>query len=133
MCGRFVGFRNIEQLKAYFPIDVENCETVTNYNVAPSQMILAIARIDGLNSCTIITREAIGPIQDIHHRMPVILEPNEYDFWLDIENQDIEELQKILQTKFVSELASYPVDKKVNSVQNNHSSNLEPVQLEFDF
>lgn len=49
MCGRFVGFRNIEQLKACFSIDVEKCEAIVNYNVAPSQKILSIARIDGLN------------------------------------------------------------------------------------
>ena len=229
MCGRFVGFRNIEQLKVYFPIEVEKCDSIINYNVAPSQKILAVARIDGRNvldqyhwglvpywakdssignkminarsetvatkpsfrqafkkrrcliladgfyewksqkgikqpilftlpdkspfafaglwetwkdghtsdqiyqSCTILTRKAEGPIQIIHHRMPVILKPGEYDYWLDTENRDAEELQKRLQTKFVSELISHPVDKKVNSVRNNNLSNLEPVQLEFDF
>lgn len=49
MCGRFVGFRNFEQLKQYFPIDEAKCEAVENYNVAPTQQILAIARLDGSN------------------------------------------------------------------------------------
>ena len=50
MCGRFVGFRNIEQLKQYFSIDeAVGCDTVANYNVAPTQQILAIARHDGRN------------------------------------------------------------------------------------
>jgi putative SOS response-associated peptidase YedK len=49
MCGRFVGFRNVEQLKRYFPIEVVKCETVANYNVAPMQQILAISKVDGLN------------------------------------------------------------------------------------
>lgn len=49
MCGRFVGFRNFEQLKQYFPIDEAKCEAVVNYNVAPTQQILAIARLDGSN------------------------------------------------------------------------------------
>jgi len=49
MCGRFVGFTNVEQLKEYFPIDKVNCKSVANYNVAPSQQILAIANMNGLN------------------------------------------------------------------------------------
>ena len=42
MCGRFVGFRNFEELKDSFPIDRAMCEVTANYNVAPSQEILAI-------------------------------------------------------------------------------------------
>ena len=50
MCGRFVGFRNFEQLKPYFPIDETiGGEAVANYNVAPTQQILATARHDGRN------------------------------------------------------------------------------------
>jgi putative SOS response-associated peptidase YedK len=49
MCGRFVGFRKLEELKQYFPIDQSNCEATANYNVAPTQEILAIARLDGAN------------------------------------------------------------------------------------
>jgi putative SOS response-associated peptidase YedK len=50
LCGRFVGYRNIEQLTEYFPIDVANLEASPNYNVAPSQKVLALVRRgDGLN------------------------------------------------------------------------------------
>jgi putative SOS response-associated peptidase YedK len=49
MCGRFAGFRALEELKLYFPIDVSNCDVSANYNVAPTQEILAIARLQGVN------------------------------------------------------------------------------------
>ena len=49
MCGRFVGFRNVEELIKHFPIDVANVNVAPNYNVAPTQEILAIARHDGQN------------------------------------------------------------------------------------
>jgi len=49
MCGRFVGFRNAEQLQQYFPIDEMKCETVANFNVAPTQKVLAIVRENGSN------------------------------------------------------------------------------------
>jgi len=46
MCGRFIAFTNLEQLVTYFPIDVANVEVSPNYNVAPTQEILAIVRHD---------------------------------------------------------------------------------------
>jgi putative SOS response-associated peptidase YedK len=49
MCGRFVGFRKIEELIEYFPIDVSNVEVAANFNVAPSQEILAITQHDKQN------------------------------------------------------------------------------------
>lgn len=44
MCGRFVGFRSLEELKDSFPIDRAACETTSNFNVAPSQEVLAIVK-----------------------------------------------------------------------------------------
>ena len=49
MCGRFVGFRNLEELKEFFPIDSAACEVVVNYNVAPSQEVLVIVKHAGEN------------------------------------------------------------------------------------
>ena len=49
MCGRFVGYRKIVQLMENFPIDVANVDASPNYNVAPTQEILAIARHNGQN------------------------------------------------------------------------------------
>ena len=44
MCGRFVGYRNVEELLIHFPIDKTACDTTANYNVAPSQEVLAIVK-----------------------------------------------------------------------------------------
>lgn len=49
MCGRFVGFRPIEVLRDHFPIDHAAVETTANYNVAPSQEVLAIVRREDAN------------------------------------------------------------------------------------
>jgi putative SOS response-associated peptidase YedK len=49
MCGRFVGFRSLEELKDFFPIDRAACEVVANYNVAPSQEVLVIVKHAGEN------------------------------------------------------------------------------------
>jgi putative SOS response-associated peptidase YedK len=44
MCGRFVGYRDLEALKAHFPIDRVEVDPSPNYNVAPTQNIPAIIR-----------------------------------------------------------------------------------------
>jgi putative SOS response-associated peptidase YedK len=49
MCGRFVGFRNLEQLRNFFPIDTAMSEVTANYNIAPAQQVLAIVCRDGRN------------------------------------------------------------------------------------
>ena len=49
MCGRFVGFRSLEELKDIFPIDRAACEVVANFNVAPTQEVLVIVKQAGVN------------------------------------------------------------------------------------
>jgi putative SOS response-associated peptidase YedK len=49
MCGRFVGFRSLEELKEIYPIDRAACEVVANYNVAPSQEVLVLVKYAGEN------------------------------------------------------------------------------------
>ena len=45
MCGRFVGFTTLEMLQEHFPIDVADVQVTPNYNVAPTQEILAITDV----------------------------------------------------------------------------------------
>ena len=49
MCGRFAGFREIDELMKYFPIDRAEATAVENYNVAPSQPVLTVIREGGEN------------------------------------------------------------------------------------
>jgi putative SOS response-associated peptidase YedK len=49
MCGRFVGYRSLDELKTFFPIDKAVCGVTSNFNVAPSQEILTIFKQDGKN------------------------------------------------------------------------------------
>jgi len=49
MCGRFVSYRDLEALRAHFPIDRVEATLTPSYNVAPTQMIPAIVRQDDEN------------------------------------------------------------------------------------
>jgi putative SOS response-associated peptidase YedK len=70
-------------------------------------------------SCTIITTAARGTLREIHHRMPVILDPKFYDKWLNAGIQDPKELEMILKQGLIHDIIYYPVSKLVNSVKNN--------------
>jgi putative SOS response-associated peptidase YedK len=49
MCGRFVSFREVEDFRRHFPIDVATVDARPSYNVAPTQQVLAIVRQAGKN------------------------------------------------------------------------------------
>ncbi len=49
MCGRFVVFSTLEQIQDHFPIDRTLSKVTPNYNVAPTQEILAIIQQESLN------------------------------------------------------------------------------------
>ena len=78
-------------------------------------------------SCTIITTAASQSLQDIHHRMPLILKPDALDSWLDPNVQEVNQLNDIMHNQHVREMKSYPVSKFVNRVQNNSKECIEPL------
>jgi putative SOS response-associated peptidase YedK len=77
-------------------------------------------------TCTIITTEANSFMQQIHHRMPVILPADSQDIWLDRNEQNTETLQQILKP-FSEELTAYPVSTLVNSPKNNREELINPL------
>lgn len=79
-----------------------------------------------LYTCTIITTDATPSIQDIHHRMPVILKPEVFEKWIDESNDD-DALKEILRSQLQKEFAFRPVSKAVNSAQNNSADLVKKV------
>lgn len=70
-------------------------------------------------SCTILTTEANDLLRPIHDRMPVILDPKDYDLWLDPAVQNTELLQQLLRPYQPEAMTSYAVSTKVNNPTNN--------------
>lgn len=71
-----------------------------------------------INSCTILTTEANDLLRPIHDRMPVILEPKDYELWLDSEAQQ-PQLQQLSRPYQANLMTSYSVSTKVNNPKNN--------------
>ena len=81
-----------------------------------------------INSCTILTTEANELLRTIHHRMPVILNPVDYDLWLDPTVQEADVLHPLLRPYAAAKMMAYPVSTLVNSPKNNHPDCIEPVE-----
>ncbi len=83
---------------------------------------------DPIESCTLITTDAPGRIAEIHHRMPVILKPADFDLWLDPKVSDRDRLEALLRPYPEAELDPYPVSTYVNSPANQGSACIRPLE-----
>jgi putative SOS response-associated peptidase YedK len=81
---------------------------------------------NAIASCTIITTEPNELIRSIHGRMPVILQPEQYDTWLQ-DSYDEKTLQQLLAPYPPDEMIAYQVSTEVNSPKNDTPACLEQV------
>ena len=80
--------------------------------------------VPGFDSCSIIVTSANATMQPIHDRMPVILNPAQYNTWLDVEHFNRAQLEALL-VPYGGKLEAYPVSKAVNSPRNDDPSCIE--------
>ncbi len=80
-----------------------------------------------INSCAILTTQAQGPIQELHQRMPVILNPENYAQWLDRQVQDPRDLAFLWETAYADEVRFYPVSTHVNSPKHEDPACRQPL------
>jgi putative SOS response-associated peptidase YedK len=81
-------------------------------------------------SCSIITKDAEGPIASIHDRMPVSLVRDVWDSWLDRDLQDPEAALSLIQPIEPDSIMEHVVSSRVNSVKNNTSDLHDQVEPE---
>ena len=73
-----------------------------------------------LEICAIITTEANQSTVNIHSRMPVIINPDDYDAWLN------EGGEKML-TPYQGDMETYPVSTRVNNPRNQGSELIQSI------
>lgn len=83
---------------------------------------------DVIESCTILTTEANDRLRPVHDRMPVILQRQDYDLWLDPEMQQTDRLQSLLCPYPAEAMVSYPVSARVNSPRNDTADCVQPIE-----
>jgi putative SOS response-associated peptidase YedK len=64
---------------------------------------------------TILTTGSNELIRPLHDRMPVILDPKDFDLWLDPEVEDREKLEPLLAPFDSGQMETFPVSRSVNS------------------
>ena len=80
-------------------------------------------------TCTVITTEAEDDLGKIHDRMPLMVEPERWDGWLD-PTTDKDSLLDLLVPAAPGRLEAYPVSTLVGNVRNNGPELLDPLPLE---
>ncbi|MDH3505047.1 MAG: SOS response-associated peptidase [Nitrospirota bacterium] len=81
-----------------------------------------------LESCSLITTGPNRVMEPIHHRMPVILDPRQYDEWLDSSFHHTERLNALLRPFSPEEMEAYPVSQMVNNPRNDQPECVLPIQ-----
>ena len=79
---------------------------------------------------TIITTAPNAYMSTIHSRMPVVLEPGDWNTWLSADDEDPAWRAALLRPAADHVLTGYPVNPAVNSVRNNGPHLLESTAIE---
>jgi putative SOS response-associated peptidase YedK len=79
-----------------------------------------------LQSCTILTTTPNELMAPIHNRMPVIIEPEDYDLWLNPE-PDPEQGLHLLRPYPAEKMTAYPVSTVVNNPRNETPDCIQPI------
>ncbi len=79
-----------------------------------------------LYTCTILTTDPNELVARLHNRMPVVLDPTDWDAWL-AEGTPAEELRSLLRPAPVEPLDAYAVSPAVNNVRNEGPELLAPL------
>ena len=82
-----------------------------------------------VESCTILTTSASSALENIHHRMPVILEPGDWPRWLDCGDGRSPAPVELLAPRddlAGDPLVFHPVSRRVNNPRNDDAACLEP-------
>lgn len=104
------------------------------YHHAADDQVLAIAGLwstwdgpDGQDvlSCALLTRDAEGPVAAVHHRMPVILAPEQWALWLSSETSTEQVHSAIALSR--TDFEVYRVSTDVGNIRNQGAQLIEPI------
>ena len=82
-----------------------------------------------IESFSILTTSSNELIQPLHDRMPVILDPQYKDIWLDNQVTDPEQLKPLFKPYHSDLMEMYQVSDLVNSPRNDRPECIQPIKL----
>ena len=81
-----------------------------------------------MKTCSILTTTPNAVTSAVHDRMPVILDPDCYDLWLDPGMHDVRAVSDMLKPYDARLMRTYPVSSRVNHVANDDEGCSAPVE-----
>jgi len=82
-----------------------------------------------IRTCSILTTTPNAVTSTVHDRMPVILNPDSYDMWLDPGVTEVEVVSELLKPYDARLMRCYPVSSRVNHVANDDAECSRPVEI----
>lgn len=80
-----------------------------------------------LDTAAFLTTQANATLAPIHHRMPVVIQPGDFDRWLDTSNVTVKEAMTMLRPAQEDLFEAIPVSTRVNAVANDDADLLHEV------
>lgn len=82
-----------------------------------------------IRTCSILTTTPNAVTSAVHDRMPVILNPDNYDLWLDPGMQNVSEASELLMPFDPRRMRCYPVSTRINHVANDDEECSRPIEV----
>ena len=82
-----------------------------------------------VKTCSILTTMPNAVTSAVHDRMPVILDPDSYDLWLDPGMHDASTVSDMLKPYDAQLMRRYPISTRINHVANDDVECSAPVEL----
>jgi putative SOS response-associated peptidase YedK len=82
-----------------------------------------------VKTCSILTTTPNAVTSAVHDRMPVILDPDSYDIWLDPGMRDLTTASELLKPYDAQLMRCYPISTRINHVANDDEECSAPVEL----
>ena len=83
-----------------------------------------------VDTAAIVTAPASADLAELHSRVPVTIEPEHFELWLDCRNHDVEEVRPLMRGPEVGELAWHEISSRVNHVTNDDAQLVLPITEE---
>jgi putative SOS response-associated peptidase YedK len=82
-----------------------------------------------VETCSILTTTPNAVTSAVHDRMPVILDPDSYDIWLDPGMRDLTTASELLKPYDAQLMRCRPISTRINHVANDDKECSAPVEL----
>jgi putative SOS response-associated peptidase YedK len=82
-----------------------------------------------IKTCSILTTIPNAGTSAVHDRMPVILEPDSYDLWLDPGMRDVGVASELLKPCDARLMRYFPISTRINRVANDDEECSRPVEI----